>query len=263
MRSIVKPVLRFAICIAAVVALVVVYSYVAHVHVTTVALTFLITVLVVSAAWSLRYAVFQCVISTLAYNYFFLPPVGHFSIAHSDDWVALFAFLITGITASQLSERARREALNANRRRAEAVAAQQRFADLVNSVEGIVWEADARTFAFSFVSEQAERTLGYPVEQWLLKPAFWKDHLHPEDRDWAVRFCQEATAEKRSHDFQYRMIGSDGRVVWLRDVVTVAVEDDRPTRLRGVMIDVTRRKRDEEALRAQANLLSLMPSVPS
>src|SRR5215813_5101484 len=66
--------------------------------------------------------------------------------------------------------------------RAEAVAAQQRFADLVNSVEGIVWKADTETFQFLFVSQQAERILGYPTERWLNEPTFWKDHLHPDDR---------------------------------------------------------------------------------
>ena len=77
---------------------------------------------------------------------------------------------------------------------ADAVAAQQRFQDLVNSVEGIVWEADATTFQFLFVSDQAERILGYPVERWLSEPTFWKDHLHPDDREWAAAFCVKATA---------------------------------------------------------------------
>ncbi|MBV9124524.1 MAG: response regulator [Planctomycetes bacterium] len=129
----------------------------------------------------------------------------------------------------------------------EALAAQQRFQDLVNSVEGIVWEADAQTFEFSFVSAQAERILGYPVERWLREPAFWKDHLHPEDRDWAVRFCQEATAQMRSHQLEYRMIAADGRVVWLRDLVAVVVEEGRATHLRGVMFDVTERRAKEAA----------------
>lgn len=61
--------------------------------------------------------------------------------------------------------------------RAEAVAAQQRFRDLVNSLEGIVWEADAQRFQFLFVSQQAQRILGYPVERWLSEPTFWKDHI--------------------------------------------------------------------------------------
>jgi len=137
---------------------------------------------------------------------------------------------------------------------AEAVAAQQRFRDLVNTLEGIVWEADAQTFAFSFVSDQAEHILGYPVERWS-EPTFWRDRLHPEDRDWAVEFCVTATSENRNHDFEYRMIAADGRVVWLRDLVTVVVEGDRAIRLRGVMVDITERKRAEEALRqAQADL---------
>jgi PAS domain S-box-containing protein len=141
--------------------------------------------------------------------------------------------------------------------RAEAVAAQHRFRDLVNSIEGIVWEADAQTFQFLFVSQQAQSVLGYPVERWLNEPTFWKDHLHPDDRAWAVEFCVAATAEKRDHDFEYRMLAADGRSLWLRDLVTVVAEGDRATRLRGVMINITARKRAEEALHERANLLDL------
>ena len=164
-------------------------------------------------------------------------------------------------TSIDVTERKRadeeRERLLASERAAfaEAVAAQQRFHDLVNSVEGIVWEADVPSFQFLFISKEAERVLGYPVERWLSEPTFWKDHVHQEDREWAVQFCQAATAEKRNHEFEYRMIAADGSVVWLRDLVTLIVEGDRATRVRGVMIDLTKRKRAEEALRqAQADL---------
>jgi PAS domain S-box-containing protein len=138
---------------------------------------------------------------------------------------------------------------------AEAVAAQQRFRDLVNSVEGIVWEADVPSYQFLFISKQAERVLGYPVERWLSEPTFWKDHVHPDDREWAVQFTQTATAEKRDHELEYRMIAADGSAVWLRDLVTVVVEGDRATRVRGLMVDLTNRKQAEETLRqAQADL---------
>ena len=141
--------------------------------------------------------------------------------------------------------------------RTEAEAAQHRFRDLVNAIEGIVWEADAVTFKFLFVSKQAERVLGYPVERWLSETTFWKDHIDPDDREWAVKFCATATTEKRDHDFEYRMIAADGQIVWLSDLVTVVVEGDRATRLRGVMVDITKRKRAQEALRVQASLLNL------
>src|SRR5207302_1685392 len=144
---------------------------------------------------------------------------------------------------------AEREAL------AAAVGAQGRFRDLVNSVEGIVWEADVPGFQFSFVSKQAERILGYPVERWLSEPTFWKDHVHPDDREWALQFCQTATTEKRNHQFEYRMTAADGRVVWLRNLVTVVVDGGHVPRVRGVMVDLTKHKQAEEALReARADL---------
>src|SRR5947208_1154625 len=127
--------------------------------------------------------------------------------------------------------------------------AHQNYVTLVNSLDGIVWEADAQTFAFSFVSPQAERLLGYPLTRWTTEPTFWKDHIHPEDREWASSFCIDATRAKRPHDFEYRMLAADGRIVWLHDVVTVVVENDQPVRLRGVMLEITERKRAEEALK--------------
>ena len=181
--------------------------------------------------------------------------VGHPVLNASGDVVQFVGTVI------DVSERKRadeeRERLLASERAAfaEAVAAQQRFRDLVNSVEGIVWEADVPSFQFLFISKQAERVLGYPAERWLSEPTFWRHHVHPEDREWAVQFCQTATAEKRDHQFEYRMIAADGSVVWLRDLVTVVVEGDRVTRVRGLMVDITNRKEAEEALRqARADL---------
>ena len=116
---------------------------------------------------------------------------------------------------------------------------EQRNLIIVNSVDAILWEADASFSAFTFVSEQAERLLGYPTQRWLNEPGFWAEHMHPEDREWCVEYCGQKTAAGEDHDFEYRMIAADGRVVWLRDVVTVVVEDGRPVALRGVMTDVT------------------------
>ena len=114
-----KPVVRYAAAAGAVVVIVVAYLKIG-VNPTTVALTFLIGVLIVSANWGLRPAVFMALLATLAFNYYFLPPVRTLTIADPQNWVALFAFLVTAIIASQLAERARREAQRANERRDEA-----------------------------------------------------------------------------------------------------------------------------------------------
>jgi PAS domain S-box-containing protein len=181
--------------------------------------------------------------------------VGHPVLNASGDLIQ-FVGSSTDITERKRADEERERLLTSERAAfAEAVAAQQRFHDLVNSVEGIVWEADVPSFQFLFVSKQAERVLGYPVECWLSEPTFWRDHVHPEDQEGALQLRQTATAEKRDHDCEYRMIAVDGRVVLLRDLVTVAVEGNRATRLRGVMVDISTRKEAEEALRqAQADL---------
>ncbi len=125
---------------------------------------------------------------------------------------------------------------------------QQSYEALINSVDGIVWEADAHTFQFSFVSKQAERILGYPAERWLSEPTFWKDHLHPDDRERAVTSSMNAIRDKRDHTFEYRMVAADGSTVWLRNIVTVVVEHGQIQKLRGVMVDITEKKHAEERL---------------
>ena len=119
-QTLVKSAVRYAATAAAVVVVVFAYNVVPKVNPTTVALTFLVGVLIVSANWGLRPAVFMALVATLAFNYYFLPPVGTLTIADPQNWVALFAFLVTAIIASQLAERARREAQSANERRREA-----------------------------------------------------------------------------------------------------------------------------------------------
>jgi two-component system sensor histidine kinase KdpD len=110
---------RIAVCIFVVLVIVLVYHHASAANATTGAMTFLVIVLIVSALWGFRYAAFLAVLSTLAFNYFFLPPLGTFTISDPRNWIALFAFLATAIIASELSERARREALTATQRRNE------------------------------------------------------------------------------------------------------------------------------------------------
>jgi PAS domain S-box-containing protein len=125
----------------------------------------------------------------------------------------------------------------------------QQYESLVHSIDGIVWEMDLPSFTFTFVSPQAERLLGYPPEQWLEEPNFWADHLYAEDRRWVLDYCTHAAAVGVEHEFDYRMIAADGRVVWFRDMVSVDRSNGEGPRLRGVMVDITERKRAEDELR--------------
>jgi len=131
----------------------------------------------------------------------------------------------------------------------------QKMDTLINTIDGIVWEADAVTFKFIFVSKKAEQILGYPVEQWIAEENFWADHMHPDDSAWAVEYCLSHTKEKRKYDFEYRMIAKNGAVVWLRDIVTVITQFNQPMQLRGIMVDITERKKAEEEISYSASLL--------
>ena len=96
---------KWALAFGALAATVLVYRSWLHVNPTTVALTLLLLILILATEWGLRYAVTISIAATTCYNFFFLPPVGTFTISDPQNWLALFAFLATAIIASRLSQR--------------------------------------------------------------------------------------------------------------------------------------------------------------
>jgi two-component system, OmpR family, sensor histidine kinase KdpD len=99
--------------------IVAVYHLWLHVNPTTVALTLLLLVLFLAARWGLRYAVATSIAATVAYNFYFLPPIGTFTISDPQNWLGIFVFLTVAVVGSRLSERAREEAEDARRRQRE------------------------------------------------------------------------------------------------------------------------------------------------
>jgi PAS domain S-box-containing protein len=135
---------------------------------------------------------------------------------------------------------ARRKRIEAELRRS-----QEDSAELIASIDGVVWTLDAASFRFLFVSPQVERMLGYPVAEWYETPSAWVKYLHDDDRERALTFCIEETKAGRDHRFEYRMVAADGRIVWIQDIVRVVTDNGVPVRLRGVMVDVTERRAAE------------------
>jgi two-component system, OmpR family, sensor histidine kinase KdpD len=85
----------------------------------TVSITYLLLVLLVATTSRLRVAVVTSIAAMLCLNYFFLPPIGTFTIADPHNWVALFAFLVVSLVASHLSAVARARTAEAIGRRNE------------------------------------------------------------------------------------------------------------------------------------------------
>ena len=111
--------LRFLAVLAGVAALTWIDFRLLHVNSATAAFTFLVLILGLATRTNLQESIAASLASMLTYNFFFLPPVGTFTIADPQNWVAAFAFLATAITASQLSSSSRRKTEEARARQQE------------------------------------------------------------------------------------------------------------------------------------------------
>lgn len=143
-----------------------------------------------------------------------------------------FVALISDISERKLSEAALKDS-------------EERFRKLTEKVRVIPWEADATTGNFTYVGPQTVEILGYPLSDWYTDN-FWADHIHPEDREWTIKYCIECSLSLENYEFEYRMLAADGRVVWLYDIVNVVRGEDGPQVLRGFMIDISDRKQAEQ-----------------
>lgn len=103
-----------------------------HINSTTVALCLLIVVLLIATGWGSRPAVLASLLGVVCFNFFYLPPVGRLTIEEPDNWVALIAFLVTAVTAGQLSAHARRRAEEADAGRREI---ERLYTELQNAFE--------------------------------------------------------------------------------------------------------------------------------
>lgn len=136
-----------------------------------------------------------------------------------------FVALITDITQQKLAEKALKDS-------------EERLRTLTEKVRVIPWELDATNGNFTYVGPQSVEILGYPATDWY-SDNFWKEHIHPEDREWAVQYCQESSLTLDNYEFEYRMLAADGKVVWLYDIVNVVRDGKKPRLLHGFLIDIS------------------------
>lgn len=164
-------------------------------------------------------------------------------------WISLHAHIINNPRIREtIFEGFVRDITDRKKAEMELKKTEIRYRQLIESVSAIFWRADADNFRFKFVSKQAESLLGYPVKSWLEEKDFWINHIHPDDREKAVRLCKESTREGKLHAFDYRMTAANGTVIWLRDIVQVIASEDHPPELIGVMVDMNQQKAIEEEL---------------
>jgi PAS domain S-box-containing protein len=132
----------------------------------------------------------------------------------------------------------------------------QRFRQLVESAQVILWRRSCATNCFSFVNKEAEQLLGFPAECWLASGDFFLDHVHPEDREMVQAFSTAAYEHGQVICFEHRMLSAANRVIWMRTSFRLVIGEGSAKELVGVMTDVTVRKEAQDAAEAASRAKS-------
>jgi PAS domain S-box-containing protein len=119
---------------------------------------------------------------------------------------------------------------------------------LLETAKVMTWEGKVEGQQFTYVSAQAVKMLGYPISTWY-EPDFLESHIHPDDRKRVLSTYVKKTRVQENFELTFRMLGSDGRVAWVQNLVSVAPEDGTDRNMHGFMIDISERKYAEEALK--------------
>ncbi|MGO8672497.1 MAG: SpoIIE family protein phosphatase [Capsulimonadaceae bacterium] len=120
-----------------------------------------------------------------------------------------------------------------------AAAAELRLRSIVHGVNAIICEVDACTGQFTFVSEQAETFLGYPLQRWT-ENGFWKEVIYAADYQTAVAAFQPEGNSGDGWQHPFRVVAADGSQIWLRNVMKqVKDADGNVVKHRCVIVDIT------------------------
>ncbi|HET9672006.1 MAG TPA: ATP-binding protein [Actinomycetota bacterium] len=127
----------------------------------------------------------------------------------------------------------------------------ERFHELVAGLDAAFWEASLPELSFTFLGGAVQDLLGEGASAWTAGPRTWGSHIDDRDREEAVGTLRASVEQGVGGAVEYRVVGGDGSTRWIRDIVHVVTPRGKgPTALRGLMVDVTERKRAERALRA-------------
>jgi len=133
---------------------------------------------------------------------------------------------------------------------------------LLESTPLVPWELDAATSRLVYVGPQARDLLGYPLDDWL-DVDFWRKRVLPDDQAALTDAREALSASGGTRSIEYRMEHADGHLVWVSETATCGSGPNGSLRIRGMLCDVTERKRlEERRAEDEQRLRSLLQSAP-
>jgi two-component system sensor histidine kinase EvgS len=120
-----------------------------------------------------------------------------------------------------------------------------RFRSLVETSQTVPFSIDLTNDRYTYIGSQVKQWLGYPLESWHSMET-WAQRIHPDDRAATVQASRSDTAKGVDHKLEFRMRSENGRVVWVREFVSVIHKSGKPATLNGFMFDVTAEKQREK-----------------
>ena len=136
------------------------------------------------------------------------------------------------------------------KREEKIFSANERLKYLLSATSAVIYSAKTSdNYAATFISENVTRMTGYQAEEFIRNPNFWIDHVHPEDK----KEIENAIANLFEYNFstyEYRFLCKDGSYIWVNDEMRLVRDgEDKPIEIVGYWLDITGRKKVEEALR--------------
>ena len=126
------------------------------------------------------------------------------------------------------------------------------FRNLLQMIDAVVWITSAETGELLYINDTAEEIYGLSISEMRDNPQFWKELIHPDDRDVMLDDPSDWLKEDRDEN-SYRIVRPDGEIRWLLDKKYVMRTDaDKPEWIGGLAVDITERKVTRQRLRAQA-----------
>lgn len=196
------------------------------------------------------------------------PPILSITITQGITFAAgsIFTVVLVNVAIQSIDQAlasARRELAERQQTEVALHAAEARYRELVERLPVVVYSSETGAAGrWLYVSPQIESLLGFTADEWLADPQLWFRQMHADDREPTLRTEAQALAASQPVHMEYRLAARDGHIVWLRDECTQAPSPaGQPTRVQGLLMDITARKQAEQTAQRQLAELKILQAV--